>query len=79
MPEAPELYVPARERRGRANWPLVFLRLWCVIGCIVAWFVFIDGTGPLHFRAAIFTLAGFYVVWQVGAWILRPARGDEDR
>lgn len=78
MDESPELYAPARERRRPANWRLVLLRLWCVLGVLVALGVLTTGDGPLHFRAALFTLAGFYAVWQVVAWIFRPVLPPND-
>ena len=72
----PKLLVP--ERKPVGGWRLALLRAWCVLGVVAAWLVFIAGDRELHWRGALYTLAGFYAVWQVVAWILRPALPPSD-
>lgn len=77
MHEPPEVFVPLRDRPKRRDWRLALTRLWCVLAVFCGWMVLTSGDrGPLHFRGAIFTLAGFYFVWQLAAWITRPALPD---
>lgn len=84
MHDEPELLVPLSEAhrapspRPRSNWRLAVARAWCVLGVIMAFAMLINGDGPVHWRWAVYTLAGFYFVWQVVAWICRPALPPQD-
>jgi hypothetical protein len=79
MNQKPELYVPATSRNRPAGWRLTLLRIWFVLALIVAWVVLVDGDREIHFRAALYTLAAFYAVWRIAAWIFRPVLPPEDR
>lgn len=84
MRDEPELLVPISQRPAKPpapNWRLSLLRFWCVLGVIVAGVVLAGDSRGVNLRGAIYTLAGFYAVWQVAAWIFpsMPSRTNRDQ
>jgi len=88
MRPEPELLVPVSEAREmheqpaprHPRWLVVLARLWIVLALGTGWLVLIAGDGPVHFKAAALTVAGFAIVWALVGWIFGPvASGDEQR
>lgn len=86
MRDEPELLVPVSEAEKQQaptpapvpRWVVVLTRIWIVLALLAAWVVLL-GNGTI--KAALVTIGVFVIIWNVVAWIFRPAlpRNDKQR